>query len=185
MDGYEDDPTDEALVRRFAEGDMAAFASLVSRYQDGVFLFFCRMTGRRADAEDLAQETFVRVYEALHSLNDPTRFRSWFWAIASNLCRDHHKYSQRRVHLSVERDIDLDRQFMAAGPARDAELARRIRMALENLDDERRMVVVLREYHELSYEEIAKTVGCSVGAVRWRLHAARQQLRASLSDLIE
>ena len=135
-----------------------------------------------ADAEDLAQETFVRVYEALHSLDDPTRFRSWFWAIASNLCRDHHKYSQHRVHLSVERDIDLDRQLMAAGPARDAELAHRIRMALENLDDERRMVVVLREYHELSYEEIAKTVGCSVGTVRWRLHAARQQLRASLSD---
>ena len=56
------------LVRRFAEGDMAAFAILVTRYQNGVFLFFCRMTGRRADAEDLAQETFVRVYESLHSL---------------------------------------------------------------------------------------------------------------------
>ena len=87
---------------------MAAFANLVTRYQNGVFLFFCRMTGRSADAEDLAQETFVRVYESLHSLDDPTRFRSWFWAIASNLCRDYHKYRQRRHHLSIERDIDLD-----------------------------------------------------------------------------
>ena len=179
------DPTDGELVRRFAEGDVAAFANLVTRYQNGVFLFFCRMTGQRADAEDLAQETFVRVYESLHSLDDPARFRSWFWAIASNLCRDHHKYHQRRCHLSIERDIDLDRQLMAAGPARTAELASRIRTVLEALDDERRMVVVLREYHGLSYEEIAETVGCSVGAVRWRLHAARQQLRASLSDLIE
>ena len=85
--GDEYDPTDGELVRRFVEGDMAAFANLVTRYQNGVFLFFCRMTGRRADAEDLAQETFMRVYESLHSLDDPTRFRSWFWAIASNLCR--------------------------------------------------------------------------------------------------
>ena len=100
--GDEYDPTDGDLVRRFAEGDMAAFANLVTRYQNGVFLFFCRMTGRRADAEDLAQETFVRVYESLHSLNDPTRFRSWFWAIASNLCRDYHKHRQRRPHLSIE-----------------------------------------------------------------------------------
>ena len=182
--GDEYDPTDGDLVRRFAEGDMAAFAILVTRYQNGVFLFFCRMTGRRADAEDLAQETFVRVYESLHSLNDPTRFRSWFWAIASNLCRDYHKYRQHRHHLSIERDIDLDLQLADMGSAQAVELASRIRTALAALDDERRLVVVLREYHELSYEEIAATVGCSVGAVRWRLHAARQQLRASLSDLI-
>ena len=182
--GDELDPTDGDLVRRFAEGDMTAFANLVTRYQNGVFLFFCRMTGRRADAEDLAQETFVRVYESLHSLDDPTRFRSWFWAIASNLCRDYHKYRQHRHHLSIERDIDLDLQLADMGSARTVELASRIRTALATLDDERRLVVVLREYHELSYEEIAATVGCSVGAVRWRLHAARQQLRASLSDLI-
>ena len=183
--GDEYDPTDGELVRRFAEGNMAAFADLVSRYQDGVFLFFCRMTGRRTEAEDLAQETFVRVYESLHSLDDPTRFRSWFWAIASNLCRDHHKYHQRRYHLSIEHDINLDLQLADMGSAQTIELASRIRTALATLDDERRLVVVLREYHELSYEEIAATVGCSVGAVRWRLHAARQQLRASLSDLIE
>lgn len=183
--GDEYDPTDGDLVRRFAEGNVAAFANLVTRYQNGVFLFFCRMTGRRADAEDLAQETFVRVYESLHSLDDPTRFRSWFWAIASNLCRDYHKYHQRRHHLSIERDIDLDLQLAEMGSAQTVELASRIRTALAALDDERRLVVVLREYHELSYEEIAATAGCSVGAVRWRLHAARQQLRASLSDLIE
>ena len=170
--GDEYDPTDGELVRRFAEGNMAAFADLVSRYQDGVFLFFCRMTGRRTDAEDLAQETFVRVYESLHSLNDPTRFRSWFWAIASNLCRDHHNYHQRRHHLSIEHDINLDLQLADMGSAQTVELASRIRTALAMLDDERRLVVVLREYHELSYEEIAATVGCSVGAVRWRLHAA-------------
>ena len=83
------------------------------------------MTGRRADAEDLAQETFVRVYESLHSLNDPTRFRSWFWAIASNLCRDYHKYRQHRHHLSIERDIDLDLQLADMGLARTVELASR------------------------------------------------------------
>ena len=141
--GDEYDPTDGDLVRRFAEGDMAAFASLVTRYQNGVFLFFCRMTGRRADAEDLAQEIFVRVYESLHSLNDPTRFRSWFWAIASNLCRDYHKYRQRRHHLSIERDIDLDLQLADMGSAQAVELASRIRTALAALDDERRLVVVL------------------------------------------
>ncbi len=125
-----------------------------------------------------------RFHESLHNLNDPTRFRSWFWAIASNLCRDYHKYRQHRHHLSIERDVDLDFQLADMGSARTVELASRIRTALAALDDERRLVVVLREYHELSYEEIAATVGCSVGAVRWRLHAARQQLRAGLSDLI-
>ena len=82
------------------------------------------MTGRRADAEDLAQETFVRVYEPFHSLNDPTRFRSWFWAIASNLCRDYHEYRQRRHHLLIERDIDLDLQLAEMGSARTVELNR-------------------------------------------------------------
>ena len=181
----ENDPEDEELVRRFALGDVEAFARLVGRYQGAAFRFFLRMTGRRPDAEDLAQETFVRVYESLPGLEDPGRFRSWFWAIASNLVRDHHKYRQRRRHLSTEGDIDLDRDLMEAGTRPAAELASRIQSALQELDDQRRLVLTLREYHGLSYEEIAETAGCSVGAVRWRLHSARRQLRASLSDLME
>ncbi len=181
----ENDPEDEELVRRFARGDVDAFARLVGRYQGAVYRFFLRMTGRGPDAEDLAQETFVRVYESLSGLEDPGRFRSWFWAIASNLVRDHHKYRQRRRHLSIEADIDLDRDLMEPGSRPAAELASRIQSALQELDDPRRLVLTLREYHGLSYEEIAETAGCSVGAVRWRLHSARRQLRAHLSDLIE
>ncbi|MCY3735322.1 MAG: sigma-70 family RNA polymerase sigma factor [Gemmatimonadaceae bacterium] len=181
----ENDPEDEELVRRFAHGDVDAFALLVGRYQGAAYRFFLRMTGRGPDAEDLAQETFVRVYESLSGLEDPRRFRSWFWAIASNLVRDHHKYRQHRRHLSIEGDIDLDRDLMEPGSTPAAELASRIQSALQELDDPRRLVLTLREYHGLSYEEIAETAGCSVGAVRWRLHSARRQLRARLSDLIE
>ena len=181
----ENDLEDEELVRRFARGEVDAFARLVGRYQGAVFRFFLRMTGRRPDAEDLAQETFVRVYESLQGLEDPGRFRSWFWAIASNLVRDHHKYRQRRRHLSIEADVDLDRELGEAGTRPAAELASRIQSALNELDAQRRLVLTLREYHGLSYEEIAETAGCSAGAVRWRLHSARRQLRASLSDLIE
>lgn len=78
---FENNPEDEELVRRFARGEVDAFARLVGRYQGAVYRFFLRMTGRGPDAEDLAQETFVRVYESLSGLEDPGRFRSWFWAI--------------------------------------------------------------------------------------------------------
>ena len=82
-------PNDAELVRRFRSGDMRAYALLLERYQVQVFGFVNRMVRGAPEAEDLAQETFVRMYERMDGLADPGRFRSWLWSIAANLCRDH------------------------------------------------------------------------------------------------
>ena len=163
---------------------MEAFTCLFRRYQHDVLSFMLRMTETRADAEDLAQETFVRVYQSLPTLQNPDRFRSWVWSIAANLCRDHGRALRHRRHVSIDRDMDLEREMADPSTSRDPEMARRVRRALQTLDDDRRLVIVLREYHGLSHREIAQITACPEGTVRWRLHDARQRLRHELSDLL-
>lgn len=183
--GGRDPGTDAELVVRFADGDVDAFAWLFRRHQHDVLAFMVRMTGTRADAEDLAQETFVRVFQSLPDLQQPSRFRSWLGSIAANLCRDHHRSLRPRRHVSIERDLDVERELADPAAGGDPEVARRVRRALEALDEDRRLVVVLREYHGLSHREIAHIAACPEGTVRWRLHSARRQMQHDLSDLLE
>lgn len=181
--------SDQALLEQFLDGDMSAYEQLVARYEKPVFNFIRRMIGHPQEAEDLTQEAFIRVYEQADRLTEKRAFRSWLWSVAANLCRDHLKRQAYRRHLSVDHDVNLDRDVASpSSPDRDleeAEVEQIIDQAIATLRSDRRMVIVLREYQGLSYEEIAETVGCSVSTVKSRLHMARQELRKRLAFLLD
>ena len=182
-------PSDSALLDQFIGGDVPAFERLVARYEKRVFNFIRRMIGPSDEAEDLTQETFIRVYERAGTLRRRGAFRPWLWSIAANLCRDHFKRRRYRNHLSIEDGVDPEREPALSVSADrridEAEVGRIVARAIRALNPDIRMAIVLREYEGLSYEEIAEAAGCPLGTVRSRLFAARRELRKQLSFLLE
>lgn len=181
--------SDQVLLEQFLGGDISAYERLVARHEKPVFNFIRRMIGHPQEAEDLTQEVFIRVYEQAKRLTEKRAFRSWLWSIAANLCRDHLKRQVYRRHLSIDHDVNLDRDLASlSSPDRDleeAEVGQIIDRAIAALKADRRMVIVLREYQGLSYEEIAEAVGCPVSTIKSRLHMARQELRKRLAFLLD
>jgi RNA polymerase sigma-70 factor, ECF subfamily len=169
--------SDDTLVARALAGDEAAFASLAERYKRPVYNLAYRMLGNRADAEDAAQETFVRAYTRLSSYLPGGKFASWLLAITSHWCVD----SLRR-----RRTVSLDAVQASLGWPSGAdypeELAVRaegrveVQRWLATLPEPYRLVLVLRYWHDLSYSEISATIGEPVSTVRMRLFRARQSL---------
>ena len=184
-----DSSPDSDLVKRFIGGDVTAFETLVARYEKPIFNFVRRTVGPREEVEDITQETFIRVYQRVNNLRDVTSFRSWLWAIAVNLCKDHAKRLRYRSHLSIE-----DSSYSSSEPAcavsvdrqlEDAETKAIVDKSIRALRPDIRMVVVLREYVGLSYQKIAQAVGCPLGTVKSRLFLARQELRKNLGFLLD
>ena len=175
--------TDDApLLARLRAGDARAFEELVSAYQHRVFGVALRMLGARAEAEEIAQETFLRAHRALGEFRGDARLGTWLHAIASRLCLDRLASGPRRY----ERSDDLALAQAPAGGA-DAvgalergELEAALRDAVAALPEDRRIVVVLRDLEGLSYEEIAEALGLPLNTVRTRLHRARLDLKAKL-----
>ena len=181
--------SDQMLLEQFLGGDISAYERLVARYEKPVFNFIRRIIGRSQEAEDLAQETFIRVYEQAQTLNERPAFRSWLWSIAANLCRDHLRRQSYRDHLPLDLEVHTV-QYPGSLNAPDRNLEERevgqiIDQAIDALKTDQRIVVVLREYHGLSYQEIAEIVGCSTTTVKSRLHTARQELRNRLAFLLD
>jgi RNA polymerase sigma-70 factor (ECF subfamily) len=170
--------TEQEYLARARAGDEAAFTPLVETYQTAVYNLCYRMLGDAHEAEDAAQEAFLRAYSQLRRY-DPTRsFKTWLFSIASHHCID--RLRKRRVTwLSID-DDDLpphpNLREPAAGPEETAsrrEQARVIQGHLSKLSPEDRGVIVMRYWYDLSYEEIAETTGATVSAVKSRLHRAR------------
>jgi RNA polymerase sigma-70 factor (ECF subfamily) len=176
---------DQWLAQCAQRGDQSAFAQLVEKYQTPVYNLAYRMLGNPNDAEDAAQETFLRAYAQLKKFHADQKFASWLLSIDAHYCIDR---LRRRKFLW----LSLDEQELADGLASDApepddELLRResqqeIERLLEHLSPSTRLVVVLRYWHEQSIEEIAKTTGDSVSAVKVKLHRARQTLAQKLAQ---
>ena len=184
-----DNIPDARLVERFLTNDISAYEILVDRYEKPIYNYVLRMVGRQEDAEDIAQETFVRVFEHAGELREACTFRSWLWSIAVNLCNDHFKKQRYRAHSSIY-ELDnpgLARALSTPPEARseNAEIGRLIDQAVQELTPEFRIPLVLREYDGLSYKEIADAVGCPIGTVRSRLSTARLTLRKRLAFLLE
>lgn len=179
---------DEWLAARWAEGDRAAMAALVRRYYQPLLSLFYRLTGRRSDAEDLVQETWLR---AMRSLQEPRSIavRPWLYRIAANLWRDQARMYIRRqaagaVTEPLPDELELPAPDDVAGSVERAEAAHRVRAALLDLAPHHQEVVLLRYFQGLSYEEVAMAAGVPVGTVRSRLHHAVQSLRTRLHDLL-
>jgi RNA polymerase sigma-70 factor, ECF subfamily len=171
---------DETLwVMRARHGDEGAFSQLVEVYQRPVFNLCYRMLGDAAEAEDAAQETFIRAYTRLASYDPNRKFSSWMLAIASHYCID--RLRQRRMGLVAWDDLPpgswlSDTQAKPEEVILDRETRRQVRELLNDLPPDYRAVVVLRYWQELSYEEIAETLHTTVPAIKSRLFRARQMM---------
>jgi len=159
-------------------GDRDAFGEIVRRYQDAVFNLCYRMLGDYHEAEDAAQETFLRVYRHLRRFDPAHRFSTWVLSIASHYCID--RLRARRVTFVSLDAPDVHRHHVDA-PQPDEYLLRqeqadRIQALLQRLPAEHRLVLVLHYYYDLSYREIAAIMGTSEGAVKTRAHRARREL---------
>jgi RNA polymerase sigma-70 factor (ECF subfamily) len=186
---------DRALVRRARQEDLEAFDELVQRYQERVYATIYHMTGNHEDANDLAQEAFIKAYRSLRSFKGDSSFFTWVYRIAVNRTINFLKQRKRRNHLSLndldasaERDPDLVALISEKTPRRDvslSELQEKLNVALQKLSDTHRLVVTLHDVQGLSHEEIGRVMDCNVGTVRSRLFYARQQLQAYLADYLK
>jgi len=174
---YFTNESDGALVERCLSGEEAAFETLVSRYQRGLFNIALRMLGSYEDARDCTQNAFVKAYEHLDSFDRDQRFCSWMYRILRNECLN--VIRARRPETEISPDMSAAR---GADPVETNERQKAIELALKSLSVDYREVVVLRHFTELSYDEIAATLGISATTVKSRLYTARQQLSDLLVD---
>ena len=189
-------PVEErVLVRRAKLGDLPAFDELVCRYQERVYATIYHMTANHEDAHDLAQESFIKAYQALKTFKGDSSFFTWVYRIAINKTINFLKQRKNNTHISLndldfnaEHDPDLMALISEKTPRRDvnlAELQEKLNAAMQKLSDVHRLVVTLHDVHGLSHEEISKIMDCNTGTVRSRLFYARQQLQAYLSDYLK
>jgi len=176
LDSDQRDRQDVQCVARCLQGDQAAFASLVSKYERVLFSVALRLTGEYEDARDATQNAFVKAFEQLHRYDPERRFFSWLYRIAVNECLNFRR--SKRVQEPLVEGFDA-----GSGPfeaLEQAEARQRIDQALKSLAFEYREVIVLRHFVDLSYEQIAEATGVPEKTVKSRLFSARQKLAALL-----
>lgn len=186
-----DGASDEALMVRVKAGDDAALAVLVCRYEQPLFHFARHMLGNAADAEDVFQETFLRVHQHRRRFWGNAAFKPWVYRIATNLCKDRLRYRHRRPELQPGGASDLPdpmANLPASGVAPDvaavaAERAARMRSALASLGMKHRAVFLLAHEEGMSYAEIARALRIPVGTVKSRMNKAVNELMAVLEAL--
>jgi RNA polymerase sigma-70 factor (ECF subfamily) len=180
------------LIRRLKERDEAAFRELVEAYRDRVFNMTFRMLGNREEAEDVSQEVFITVFKSIDSFRGDAKFSTWLYRVTANHCKNRIKYLSRRHDRSkAEFDESIERNPAAGSVApasmgrpdhqvEGADLEQLIQRLIAELDDDHRILIVLRDVEELSYEEIGQITELPEGTVKSRLHRARLALRARL-----
>ena len=183
---------DSELVGRSQKGDMVAYEELVNRYRTKVYSLAFSVIGNPEDANDIAQEAFVRAWRALGRFRGQSSFYTWLYRVTINLGID---WKQRQAHrptveldekIGLEEKQDVD--FVGGRAERPSENLERVELrtaietAMAKLSEEHRAVVWLKEFEDMSYKEIAKTMGCSIGTVMSRLFYARKHLAKLLRD---
>lgn len=189
--------TDESLMARFKEGSEDDFNVLFDRYSSHVINFVYRFLGSREEAEDLAQEVFLRVYRAQNRYDASRPFRPWLFAIASRLVSNRLRDRKRHPLASLDQQAEgesgepLSWQFPDPPPTRPAEsldkrdLALTVQNVLDRLPETQRMAVLLARFEEMSYEDIAQSLGTSVSAVKSLIFRARLTLKEALTPYVQ
>lgn len=173
--------TDGALVRRTLDGDARAFTELVDRHAAACLRYATRMLGDRSDAEDAAQETFLRAFKALQSYDERLPFRTWLFSILINRCRTAMSQRMRRERRVVFDNEALERSSVEA-PQDLVELREELNKAIATLSPEQREAFLLRHVEELSYEEIMSVTGAGMSALKMRVKRACERLQQLLTD---
>ncbi|MBI5386725.1 MAG: sigma-70 family RNA polymerase sigma factor [Verrucomicrobia bacterium] len=188
-------PDDLSLVRRSQQGDLRAYDDLVRRYHERIYATVYHMTANHEDANDLAQETFIKAYQALRTFKGDASFYTWLYRIAVNKTINFLKQRRNKAAMSLndldfnaEHDPDLVAFVSDKTPRRDAalsELQEKLNSAMLKLSETHRLVVALHDVQGLSHEQIGEIMDCNVGTVRSRLFYARQQLQGLLADYLK
>lgn len=182
---------DKALMLRLQAGEDTALNELMTRWQTPLVSFVYRYIGNQADALDLAQETFVRVFESRHRYRAQAKFSTWLFTIASNLSRNYIRWQQRHPTVALDMTTNEGGSLVDSLPSENespsataerTDLAVALREQVHALPHDLKTAVLLFEYEDLSYEDIASVLRCSKKAVETRLYRARAILRESLSE---
>ncbi|HEU0036533.1 MAG TPA: sigma-70 family RNA polymerase sigma factor [Kofleriaceae bacterium] len=183
---------ERSLLRRLRDRDERAFRELVAAHRDRVFNISYRMLGHRGEAEDVAQEVFIAVFKTIDQFREESKFSTWLYRVTVNHCKNRIKYLARR-HDRDKDELDemsghvngatVNTPVRSAQPDRaleGAQMEQLLHEAINTLDEDHRMVVVLRDVEDLSIEEICEITGLPDGTVKSRLHRARLALRKKL-----
>jgi RNA polymerase sigma-70 factor, ECF subfamily len=179
--------TDEELVARSTGGDPESFNQLIKRWERPIYALAYRTIGREDDARDVVQETFLRAFRGLSGFKGQAKFSSWLYRITLNLCRDWMRRQRRAPVVSTPDGVDL---VELAGESEGVEsadaavvrrdLSRAVARAMTVLPEEQRAAIVLKEYHGLTFQEIAELLGCPLSTVKTRLYQGLTVLRKEL-----
>ena len=191
METADPDALDRADMARLARGHDAALDDLMDRHATTVFQFLCRMLGNQDDANDLAQETFVHVFQHRARFKPDAKFTTWLYTIAGNLARNHHRWRSRHPNVSLDAASDnTDQSLGDVLPAADVspseaavkeERSAAVRAAVQALPEDLREAVILCEWQDLPVAEAAVVLQSTPKAVESRLYRARQRLREQLA----
>jgi RNA polymerase sigma-70 factor (ECF subfamily) len=183
--------TDEELVARSKTGDTESFNQLVRRWERPIFALAYRTLGREEDARDITQETFLRAFRALPGFKGDAKFSSWLYRIALNLCRDWMRRDRRTPLVAVPEGVEVEQLAAEQGPvasvedlAARAELTREVAKVMALLPEEQRQAIVLKEYHGLTFQEIADLMKCPLSTVKTRVYQGLTTLRKHLGQRI-
>jgi RNA polymerase sigma-70 factor, ECF subfamily len=181
--------TDEELVARSQGGDLDSFNQLVLRWERPIYALAYRVIGREEDARDVAQETFLRAFRALKGFKGQAKFSSWLYRITLNLCRDWIRRERRTPVVQAPEGVDVIELAGESTPSESIEdlvsrheLGRAVGKAMSQLPEEQRTAIILKEYHGLTFQEIADLLDCPLSTVKTRLYQGLTVLRKQLRD---
>jgi RNA polymerase sigma-70 factor (ECF subfamily) len=179
--------TDEDLVARSRGGDLESFNQLILRWERPIYALAYRVIGREEDARDVVQETFLRAFRALPGFKGQAKFSSWLYRIALNLCRDWIRRRRRSPLVELPEGVDPVELATERGPvetvedlASRKELSEAVAQAMSLLPEEQRTAIILKEYHGMTFQEIADLQGCPLSTVKTRLYQGLSVLRRNL-----
>src|SRR5436190_8558635 len=179
--------TDEELVARSIRGDADSFNQLILRWERPIYALAYRTIGREEDARDVCQETFLRAFRALKGFKGQAKFSSWLYRIALNLCRDWVRRERRQPIAQAPEGVDLIELASEATPSETVEdlvarqeISAAVARAMAGLPEEQRTAIILKEYHGLTFQEIADMLDCPLSTVKTRLYQGLSVLRRQL-----
>ncbi len=181
--------TDDELVARSVGGDVDSFNQLILRWERPIYALAYRVIGREEEARDVSQEAFLRAYRGLPGFKGQAKFSSWLYRITLNLCRDWIRKQRRQPVSQLPEDADIDEMAASSGPVESIEdlVARReltavVEEAMSRLPEEQRTAIILKEYHGMTFQEIADLQGCPLSTVKTRLYQGLSVLRRELEE---
>lgn len=188
-----DERPDEDLILEYQSGSDEALTMIFQRYKKPVLNYALRLLGNRADAEDATGEVFLVLFAKKYTYHPTAKFSTWLYTVARNVCITRLRKRKWTVSLFVKRDVESDPQEweipdtsnLPGEELEKNEIAQFVKKAIDKLPDEQKEALVLREYQEMSYEEIAKVLQCSIEKVKILIYRARERLRVELPSFVK